>query len=176
MGLHRYNKNKSRLKLYTFSYCGLFKSIEPATNCTSNGQNRKPQGHNRLLSKTKSWGRAPGQRDDQCCVSKYAIPNQRQFVHATPKRKNIAVTCDAAAVISVGRFDPLYGFMQNRARLCARPEHDLFYQGGKKKTANHSCVLVAFSGHVNQFRVDIHVLQFVQTHLSLPRRYGIGPR
>lgn len=31
----------------------------------------------------------------------------------------------AVALISIGRFDPLYGFMQNRRKLCARP--DLFY-------------------------------------------------
>lgn len=48
--------------------------------------------------------------------------------------RTVTTTCDAAAVISVGRFDPLYGFMQNRGRLCARPRaRSILSRRGEKR-------------------------------------------
>lgn len=41
-------------------------------------------------------------------VINVAYPNMQFQTSGTPKHSNIAMTCDAATVISVGRFDPLY--------------------------------------------------------------------
>lgn len=57
----------------------------------------------------------------------------------------------AVALISIGRFDPLYGFMQNRRKLCARP--DLFYW----KQAR--IIISAYASHiigVNPFQTGMH--------------------
>lgn len=113
---------------------------------------------NRLLFKMKSPGWAPGRCDDECCVSKYAILIERQFVHVIPKRKNNAMTCDyPLPVISVGRFDLLYGLTEiTENYACGRLSRSILL----KKKRNIAVMRVAFIERINQFQASVYAPVF----------------
>jgi len=111
----------------------------------------EPQGHNRLLCKMKSGGRASDRRGDQCCVSKYAIPNQWQFVHAKTQEHRDGLWRRRSYLRRKIR-PTLRFYAKSRKIMRATRTRSIL----SKKKANRPCMLIVFSACVRK---------------SVPRRY-----
>lgn len=109
-----------------------------------------------LLSKMKSWGRAPDRCDDQCCVS---IRNSKPAAVCTCHTKAQEHHDDLRLRRSYLRrkIQPTLRFYAKSRKIMRSILSE------KKGESVRACR--SFSGHVNRFRADMHVLQFVQTHL-----------
>lgn len=111
---------------------------------------------NRLLFKMKSPGWAPGRCDDECCVSKYAILIERQFVHATLKRKNNAmIRCRSYLRRKIR---PTLRSYRNHGKLCVRSLIAIYFI--EKKKRNISVMRVAFIERINQFQASVYAPVF----------------